>query len=398
MQHELLERHAALRDDEQPPCLAPGDEGLFHGAASCDQLLVVRRRDPLGGGGRASRRVALPGALETARATEGRKADGTRMRLIRRAGHAGVGIVARRVAETRYVCCVGVPGRLIGAGLPFGVEGWRCRCRAGCPILTLRPGPGCLVPRPGRCVSPRLGRGCRARRPAVRRRPRAAVDISGPRRAAVPGPRRTSRARATIVRAGAIAPVRAAVVAAGPGAAIRAAVVAAGARAAIVAAGPGRGRSRRGAGRDPGRDPGRARSRRGAGRGRSRRAGGRDRSPGPDRGRGRAGAVGHGRDRHSGRPAGPAPRGGDPDADRRDRHPEACRHRRGFARHRRGAARHRRGAAHRSAGRPDLRRGSRIRDVWRRDRRVGCPVPRCAARVAGCRLDEGHRRAGVSPP
>ena len=73
MQDELLERHAALRDDEQPTSLAAGDERLLDRAAACDELLTLGWRDPLGRRRRTPRRVALTGALEAARAAEGRE-------------------------------------------------------------------------------------------------------------------------------------------------------------------------------------------------------------------------------------------------------------------------------------------------------------------------------------
>jgi hypothetical protein len=48
MEHELLERLATLRDDEQPVRGAAGDEGLLDRAATRDELLVladeIRRR------------------------------------------------------------------------------------------------------------------------------------------------------------------------------------------------------------------------------------------------------------------------------------------------------------------------------------------------------------------
>ena len=40
VEDDLFECRAAIRNDEQPPSRTPSDEGLFDGAAACDQLLV----------------------------------------------------------------------------------------------------------------------------------------------------------------------------------------------------------------------------------------------------------------------------------------------------------------------------------------------------------------------
>ena len=55
VEDELLERHPALRHDEQAPSLPAGDECLLDGAAARDELLTLPERDALEGAGRGRR-------------------------------------------------------------------------------------------------------------------------------------------------------------------------------------------------------------------------------------------------------------------------------------------------------------------------------------------------------
>ncbi len=79
VEHELLERPAALGDDEQPARLAAGDERLLDGAPARDELLV------LGEGQRRGERLGRPERHRRVR-TDGRpgRAVERRVRTIRR--------------------------------------------------------------------------------------------------------------------------------------------------------------------------------------------------------------------------------------------------------------------------------------------------------------------------
>ena len=96
VEDELLERIAALRDDEQAPRLAAGDERLLDGAAAGDELLVLAERDPLEGRRQRSARRRAVAAIRAAAVARAGRAAG---RGDRAGGPWGAG--PRRVAGGR---------------------------------------------------------------------------------------------------------------------------------------------------------------------------------------------------------------------------------------------------------------------------------------------------------
>ena len=148
VEHELLEGHPALRDDEQPARLAAGDERLLDGAASGDQLLALGERDPLERRARRATRIRRSPTLP--REPAGRVAHGARYRPALRRPRASVVLRRRVVARLGGL----VPRRVlrvggVGSGLPARVED---------ALGGFRPAARLVVPRPRPCVA---GRGAR---------------------------------------------------------------------------------------------------------------------------------------------------------------------------------------------------------------------------------------------